>query len=46
VGGESNNFGLVNVGDQAYDGTENTVYGDFLTTVRGANASVRDAIRY
>jgi hypothetical protein len=45
VGGESNNFGLVDVGDRAYDGLENTVYGDFLSEVRAANAAVREALK-
>jgi agarase len=46
VGGESANFGLVDIGDRAYDGLENPLYGDFLSGVRGANAGVRDAIRH
>jgi agarase len=43
VEGEANNFGLVNVHDQAYDG-EAVPYGDFLSAVRRANEAVHSSI--
>jgi agarase len=45
VGGEANNFGLVNVQDQGYDGIEALPYGDFLSAVRRANKAVHDSLR-
>jgi hypothetical protein len=44
VGGESNNFGLVDVRDMPYDG-QAWPYGDFLSAVKRANRTPYDVLR-